>query len=158
LTDGVRAVLRETQIDPASLQLEITDRIASADASTTFDVLSQLQQLRIHTAVDDYGAGTFALFQLRRTAVDLLKIDRSLINNMLSDRASRDVVELLLTLGCQWKINVVAQGIEKASQCEALKELGCLLGQGYLFSPPVAPDAATQLLRDQAAAHPVRNL
>ena len=149
LTDGIRAVLRETQIDPACLQLEITDRIAAADTSTTSDVLSQLKQLRISTAVDDYGAGTFALFQLRHAAVDLLKIDRSLINNMLSDRASRDVVELLLTLGRQWKINVVPQGIEKASQCEALKELGCLLGQGYLFSPPVSADAATQLLRDQ---------
>jgi diguanylate cyclase (GGDEF)-like protein/PAS domain S-box-containing protein len=155
LTDRIRTVLRETQIDASALQLEITDRIASADASTTFDVVSQLKQLRINTAVDDYGTGTLPLPQLRRIAVDLLKIDRFLVRNMLSDRPSRDVVELLLTLGRQWKIHVLAQGIEKPSQCEALKELGCRLGQGYLFSPPSPADAATQLLRDQLSAHPV---
>ena len=154
LTDRIRAILRETQIDPASLQLEITDRIASADPDTTSAVLSQLKHLKVSTAIDDYGAGTFSLFQLRGAAVDLLKIDRSLITNMLSDRVSRDVVDLLLALGRQWKINVAAQGIEKPSQCEALKQLGCRLGHGYLFSPPVSPDAATQLLRDQITVHP----
>jgi diguanylate cyclase (GGDEF)-like protein/PAS domain S-box-containing protein len=155
LTDHIRAVLRETQIDPLALQLEITDRIASADPATTSAVLSQLKQLRVSTAIDDYGTGAFSLSQLRRAPVDLLKIDRFLIRNMLSDIASRNVVELLLTLGRQWKINVLAQGIEKASQCEALKEFGCLLGQGYLFSPPVSADAAAQLLRNQCAPNPV---
>ena len=155
LTDRIRTVLREAQIDAAALQLEITDRIASADAGTTFDVVSQLKQLRINTAVDDYGTGTLSLSQLRRIAVDLLKIDRFLVRNMLSDRPSHYVVELLLTLGHQWKIYVLAQGIEKPSQCEALRELGCLLGQGFLFSPPIPAEAATQLLRDQLTAHPV---
>jgi EAL domain-containing protein (putative c-di-GMP-specific phosphodiesterase class I) len=152
--DRIRAILRETQIDPPTLQLEITDRIASAEPGTTSAVLSQLKHLKVSTAIDDYLAGTFSLFQLRGAAVDLLKIDRSLITKMRSDRVSRDVVDLLLALGRQWKINVAAQGIEKPSQCEALKQLGCLLCQGYLFSPPVSPDAATQPLRDQITAHP----
>jgi EAL domain-containing protein (putative c-di-GMP-specific phosphodiesterase class I) len=155
LTDHIRAIIREIQIDPATVQLEITDRIASADPETTSAVLSQLKQLRLSTAIDDYGSGALSLSQLRRASVDLVKIDRFLIRNMISDSASRDVVELLLTLGRQWKINVLAQGVEKASQCEALKQFGCLLGQGYLFSPPVSAEAAAQLLRNHLSAHQV---
>jgi len=69
---------------------------------------------------------------------------------MLADRASHDVVDLILTLGR--KLEIGAQGIERAGHCEVLKNLGCLFGQGYFFSPPLAGDAASQLLRQQSAA------
>jgi EAL domain-containing protein (putative c-di-GMP-specific phosphodiesterase class I) len=73
---------------------------------------------------------------------------------MLADRASREVIDLILTLGRQWKLDIAARGIEKSAHCEALKTLGCLLGQGYVFSPPLAPQAAAQLLRQQTTLSP----
>lgn len=87
--------------------------------------------------------------------MDLVKIERPLVANMLADRASHDVVDLILILGRRWKLEIGAQGIEKAGHFEVLKNLGCRFGQGYFFSPPVAGDAASQLLRQQGSAlHP----
>lgn len=152
LVDGIRAILRESQIAPHSLQIEITERIAMANPSLTCGVLAQLKRLGVSAAIDDYGAGATSLLHLRRFPVDLLKIDRSLIHNMPADRASRDVVDMILTLGRNWKLEIAAQGIEKAAHHEALKSLGCLFGQGYFFSPPVAAPAAGQLLRQQSTS------
>jgi len=151
LLDEIRAILRETKIDPAALQLEITDRIAMTDPQRTADLLLQFQRLHVSTAIDDYGTGGTSLTHLRSFSIDLLKIDRPLVTTRLSDRASRDVIELLLKLGRNWEIEVAAQGIEKTGQCEALRELGCRLGQGYLCSAPIHADAATHLLRAQVA-------
>jgi len=151
LLDEIRAILRETKIDPAALQLEITDRIAMTDPQRTADLLLPFQRLHVSTAIDDYGTGGTSLTHLRSFSIDLLKIDRPLVTTLLSDRASRDVIELLLKLGRNWEIEVAAQGIEKTGQCEALRELGCRLGQGYLCSAPIHADAATHLLRAQVA-------
>lgn len=151
LLEEIRAILRDTKIDPTALQLEITDKIAMTDPQHTADLLFQLQRLNVSTAIDDYGTGSTSLTHLRSFFIDLLKIDRPLVATLLSDRASRDVVEMLLKLGQNWKIEVAAQGIEKTAQCEALRELGCRLGQGYLFSPPIHADSATHLLREQVA-------
>jgi diguanylate cyclase (GGDEF)-like protein/PAS domain S-box-containing protein len=128
LLDEIRATLFETQIEPRSLQLEITDRIAMANPSRTQGILSQLKRLDIRTAIDEYGSGATSLTDLRRFPVDLVKIERPLVANMLADRASRDVVDLVLTLGRKWKLEISAQGIEKAGHYEALKSLGCAFG------------------------------
>jgi diguanylate cyclase (GGDEF)-like protein/PAS domain S-box-containing protein len=152
LLDEIRATLLETQIEPRSLQLEITDRIAMANPSRTLAILSQLKRLDITTAIDDYGSGATSLTDLRRFPVDLVKIERPLVANMLADRASRDVIDLILTLGHKWKLEISAQGIEKAGHYEALKNLGCAFGQGYFFSPPLPAAAASQLLRQQSPA------
>jgi len=151
LLDEIRGVLHETKIEAAALQLEVMDRIAMNDPPHTADVLSQLQRLHVTTAIDDFGTGSTSLSHLRSFSVSLLKIDRPLVTTLLSDRASHDVIEQLLSLGRNWKIEVAAQGIEKTAQCEALKELGCMFGQGYLFSAPIHADSVTQLLRDQVA-------
>jgi EAL domain-containing protein (putative c-di-GMP-specific phosphodiesterase class I) len=152
LLDEIRAILSETQIEPRSFQLEITDRIAMANPSLTAAVLSQLKRLDITTAIDDFGGGATSLADLRRFPVDLVKIERPLVANMLADRASHDVVDLILALGRKWKLEISAQGIEKAGHFEVLKNLGCRFGQGYFFSPPLDGDAASQLLRQQNPA------
>jgi len=143
------ATLRETGVDPSHLHLEMTENVATADAKLTTTVLSHLKQLRVGVVVDDFGTGISSLSGLRQFAVEALKVDRSLVGGMLIDRGTRDMVELIILLAHKLKLKVIAEGVESAKQLDHLRELGCELGQGYLFSQPVDAKAAEQLLRQR---------
>ena len=150
LTD-LEAALRHTGIDPSRLHLEMTESVASADPKLTATVLSHLKRLRMGAILDDFGTGSSSLSGLRQFPVDALKIDRSLINGMLTDRAICDTVELIIVLAHKLKLKVIAEGIEAPRQLEHLHRMGCDLGQGYLFSQPVGANAAEELLRQQSS-------
>lgn len=146
LTD-VEAALRQTGIDPPHLHLEMTESVASADIKLTATVLSHLKHLRVGVILDDFGTGNSSLSVLRQLPLDALKIDRSLISGMLTDRATCDTVELIIVLAHKLKLKVIAEGIEASRQLDHLHKMGCDLGQGYLFSQPVEAKAAEELLR-----------
>ncbi len=143
------ATLRETGIEPSRLHLEITESVANTDAKLTAAVLPHLKQLRVGVILDDFGAESSSLNSLRQFAVEALKIDHSLVSEMLTDRTARDMVELIVLLSQKLKFKVIAEGIESVKQLEQLRELGCELGQGYLFSSPVDAKAAEELLRQR---------
>jgi diguanylate cyclase (GGDEF)-like protein/PAS domain S-box-containing protein len=145
----LEATLRETGIDPSRLRLEMTESVAAADPKLTATVLSHLKQLRVGVILDDFGTGNSSLSGLRQFPVEALKIDRSLINGMLVDRGTRDTVELIILLAHKLKLKVIAEGIESSKQLDHLHQLGCDLGQGYLFSQPVEAKAAEWLLRQR---------
>jgi diguanylate cyclase (GGDEF)-like protein/PAS domain S-box-containing protein len=147
----LRTVIREIRVEASKLQLEMTEAVAAGDAKVTVMVLTQLRHLGIGVVLDDFGTGNSSLIGLRQFPVDALKIDRSLISEMLADRGTRDTVDLIITLGHKLKLKVIAEGIETIQQFELLRELGCDLGQGYLFSQPVEAEAAGQLLRQGLA-------
>jgi diguanylate cyclase (GGDEF)-like protein/PAS domain S-box-containing protein len=149
LLDGIKACLREVQVPPGALQLEIAERIAMTNPDLTAGALSQFKRLEVVTAIDDFGTSPISLPDLRRFPIDLLKIDRSLITNMQADRTSHDVIDLILTLARKLNYQVVAQGIEKPTQLDRLRSLGCNFGQGYLFSSPLDSEAARQFLRPE---------
>lgn len=144
----LEAALRHTGIDPSRLHLEMTESVAAADPKLTATVLSQLKHLRVGVTLDDFGTGSSSLSGLRQFSLDALKIDRSLIGGMLTDRATRDTVELIILLGHKLKLKVIAEGIENTRQLDHLHAAGCDLGQGYLFSQPVDAKAVEQLLRN----------
>jgi diguanylate cyclase (GGDEF)-like protein/PAS domain S-box-containing protein len=139
-------VIRETEIEPSSLQFEITESMAMADPDLTDRVLVQLKHLGVQIGIDDFGTGHSSLSRLRRFPVDLIKIDRSFVHNMDVDHINRDIVNLILTLAQNLNLKAVAEGIESAAHVAHLKNLNCKLGQGYFFSPPVAAEQAEQLL------------
>jgi PAS domain S-box-containing protein len=143
--------LRETGIDPSRLHLEITETAAAVGVRLTTSVLSQLKQLRVGIVLDDFGTENSSFNSLRQFAGEALKIDRSLIGGMLTDRDTRDMVELIIMLSQKPKFKVIAEGVESTRQREQLLELGCELGQGNLFSPPVDAKTAEQLLRSRNA-------
>jgi diguanylate cyclase (GGDEF)-like protein/PAS domain S-box-containing protein len=143
----LKATLRETGLDPSRLQLEMTESVATADAKVTANVLSQLKHLRVGLVLDGFGTGISSLSGLRQLEVQTLKIGRSLVGGMLVDRAARDLVELIVLLAHKLKLKVIAEGIESIKQLDHLRQLGCELGQGHLFSQPVEAKAAEQLLR-----------
>jgi diguanylate cyclase (GGDEF)-like protein/PAS domain S-box-containing protein len=146
LTD-VETALRQTGIDPSRLHLEMTESVASADPKLTATVLSHLKHLRVGVILDDFGTGNSSLSGLRQLPLDALKIDRSLIGGMLTDRATCDTVELIILLAHKLKLKVIAEGIESPRQLDHLHQMGCDLGQGYSFSQPVEAKAAEDLLR-----------
>jgi EAL domain-containing protein (putative c-di-GMP-specific phosphodiesterase class I) len=117
----------------------------------TITVLSHLKHMGIGVILDDFGTGSTLLRGLRQFPVDALKIDRSLIREMQSDRATADIVELIITLAHKMSLKAIAEGIETARQMERLLELGCEYGQGYYFSQPMDAKAAQQFMRQQVA-------
>jgi len=151
LVSNLRSVLQETGIDSSWLQLELSESVAMADPELTASVLPQVRQLGVGIILDGFGTGRSSLIQLRRFQVDALKIDRSLVGEMLGNRSVYDIVELIITVAHKLDLKAVAEGIETAKQFERLRELGCDLGQGYLFSRPLEAEAAQQFLQQQRA-------
>ena len=151
LVSDIQDALQETGVDPSRLQLEMTESVASADPKLTITVLSHLKHLGIGVILDDFGTGTTSLRRLREFPVDALKIDRSLVREMQTDRAAGDIVELIATLAQKMSLKAIAEGIENARQVERLLELGCEYGQGYYFSQPMEAKAAQQFMRQQVA-------
>jgi EAL domain-containing protein (putative c-di-GMP-specific phosphodiesterase class I) len=129
----------------------MTESIAASDPKLTITVLSHLKHLGIGVVLDDFGTGMTSLRGLRQFPVDALKIDRSLVREMQSDRAACDIVELITALAHKMKLKVIAEGIETARQLERLLELGCEYGQGYYFSQPLEAKAVQQFTREQIA-------
>jgi PAS domain S-box/diguanylate cyclase (GGDEF) domain len=151
LANDIQDALRETGIEPARLQLEMTESVASVDPKLTITVLSHLKHMGISVILDDFGIGAASLAGLRQFPVDALKIDRSLIREMQTDRSASDMVEMIITLAHKMNLRVIAEGIETARQFERLRELGCEFGQGYYFSQPLEAKAVVQFMRQQAA-------
>lgn len=118
----------------------------------TITVLTHLKHFGIGVVLDDFGTGATSLVKLREFPVDALKIDRSLIREMQSDKATSDIVEMIIGLAHKMGMKAIAEGIETPRQIERLLELGCEFGQGYYFSQPMEPKAALQFMRQQVSA------
>jgi EAL domain-containing protein (putative c-di-GMP-specific phosphodiesterase class I) len=147
----LQSTLRETGIEPSLLHLEMTESVAASDPKLTEIALSHLKKLQVGVILDDFGTGNSSLNNLRKlTTLKALKIDRALINAMLVDRAAFETVELIILLAHKLKLKVIAEGIESAKELDRLHELGCDLGQGFLFSQPVEANAVEKLLRERA--------
>jgi diguanylate cyclase (GGDEF)-like protein/PAS domain S-box-containing protein len=138
--DVVATVLdcvRASGIDPRSLTIEVTEHTAMADGDTGFRALRDLSSEGIRVAIDDFGTGYSSLEQLRRMPVDIVKVDRSFVSGVAANATDRELVAAVVGMGRALKLCVVAEGIENTDQADTLRELGCDIGQGYLFSKPL---------------------
>ncbi|WIM93642.1 bifunctional diguanylate cyclase/phosphodiesterase [Actinoplanes oblitus] len=140
--DTVLAVLAETGMPGTGLVLEITESVL-VDAADT-PVLGTLREHGIRIAIDDFGTGYSSLAYLRRLPVDILKIDRSFIDDVSFTRA-------ILDLAHSQDLVTVAEGVETATQADQLRELRCDLVQGYHFGRPAEPEAIESLMRESSA-------
>ncbi|HEY3240290.1 MAG TPA: EAL domain-containing protein [Acidimicrobiia bacterium] len=145
LVDEVARCLESTGLDPACLTLEITESVLLADDATAARSLGQLKELGVGIALDDFGTGYSSLSHLERFPVDILKIDKRFVQD-LDDGEAPAITRAILGLGGMLGLKVVAEGIERPEQLEALRALGCRWGQGYLFSRPLSSEATTALL------------
>jgi len=151
LLNDIQQTLKETGINPARLQLEMTETVAAADPKLTITVLSHLKHLGIGVILDNFGTGATSLRGLRQFPLDALKIDGSLVREMQTDLASGDIVELITGLARKMNLKAIAEGIETARQVEKLLELGCQYGQGHYFSQAMDAKAAQEFVRAPGA-------
>jgi diguanylate cyclase (GGDEF)-like protein/PAS domain S-box-containing protein len=147
--DVVATVLnavRRSALEPHRLTIEVTESTAMADRETGFRALRELNEQGIRIAIDDFGTGYSSLDHLREMPADVLKIDRSFVAGMAANSPDSALVAAAIAMGRALDMEVVAEGIETSEQVADLRELGCPLGQGFLFARPLPPEDIDSLL------------
>jgi Amt family ammonium transporter len=155
LISSVAAILDHTGLDPACLELEITESVVMDQSEASVERLRGLRALGVKLALDDFGTGYSSLSYLRQLPLDTIKIDRSFVSAIGTDLESTPIVQAVIALAHGLGINVVAEGIESEAQLAALRELGCDRAQGYLFSHPLPGPELEALLAASAGSRAV---
>ncbi len=145
LAERIAGLLAEHAVPATALELEITESVIMIDPKRAREVLEALRALGLRIAVDDYGTGYCALAYLRDLPIDELKIDRSFIANVTTDRRSAAIVRSTIELAHALGLKVVAEGIEHEQALAALAAFGCDYAQGYHFSRPLPADGVHDL-------------
>ncbi|MGV6395511.1 phosphodiesterase DibA [Pseudomonas caspiana] len=150
----VAHVLRETGLDPARLELEVTESAVMQDPEQAIEQLHRLRDLGLSLAIDDFGTGYSSLLRLKRMPVQKLKIDQGFVAGLPSDEDDIAIVRAIIVLAKSMGMRVLAEGIEHADQAGFLRDSGCQLGQGYWFARPM-PAEQIDWLRAPDFRHPV---
>jgi diguanylate cyclase (GGDEF)-like protein len=146
----VAAVIKETGIPPAMLELEITESVVMKDEEWAEQALAQLKELGVQLAIDDFGTGYSSFGRLRHFAVDRLKIDRSFMTSLVDCSDDRAIAAAIIEMSRSLRINVTAEGVENFPQLLFLQEHECQEAQGFLFSRALPAADAHNLLRRAA--------
>jgi diguanylate cyclase (GGDEF)-like protein/PAS domain S-box-containing protein len=148
LVEKIAGILEETNLNPKTLKLEITESAVMENVEVATGLLNRLRSLGLQISMDDFGTGYSSLSHLRRFPIDTLKIDRSFVTQMAEDNDSAEIVRTIVGLAQNLGMDVVAEGIETPDQFLTLKTLGCEYGQGYFFSKPLNFQRAEQYICD----------
>jgi EAL domain-containing protein (putative c-di-GMP-specific phosphodiesterase class I) len=146
----VSDVLRETNLSPEYLELEITESVAAKNPEFISSILYKLKEMGVHIALDDFGTGYSSLNYLKNFPINNLKIDKSFIQDIDTNSTNASIVTIILTIGHSLKLNVTAEGVENEIQYDILKKECCDLIQGFLFSKPVSKKEFELLLKKPA--------
>ncbi|WP_435857602.1 aminotransferase class I/II-fold pyridoxal phosphate-dependent enzyme [Streptomyces olindensis] len=146
--EQVGQALRTPGLEPGSLQLELTETVLLHRDDRLQTVLHTLKELGVHIAVDDFGTGFSSLRYLRDFPIDVLKIDKSFIDDIARDAQQVALVEGIVRIADTLGLQVIAEGIEDAAQRNLLAGMGCRFGQGYLFARPMTVEQSAHVLRE----------
>ncbi len=146
------AKLRELELPPDSLEIEITERMLMDSDPVVRERLTELRSHGVRISIDDFGTGHSSLSYLSRLPVDVLKIDRSFVQNVSESSEQAVLVEAIVAMAGKLGLHVVAEGVELESEKDFLAGCGCDLLQGYLLGHPAAPEVIAELLRSQTSA------
>jgi diguanylate cyclase (GGDEF)-like protein len=154
LPEQLEAGLAKLRLPPSAIQLEVTERILMGDQAYTHETIKALAVLGVPLSLDDFGTGYSSLIRLQRIAVSEVKIDASFVRRIAESdddyRIVRSIVDLVRSLG----LNSVAEGVESDDVAIRLTEMGCEMGQGWLFHKPMPPAEATVWLREHIETQP----
>jgi diguanylate cyclase (GGDEF)-like protein/PAS domain S-box-containing protein len=145
--EGAFTILKDTGLDPRSLELELTESVLMKRAESTESILKTLRARGVQLAVDDFGTGYSSLSYLRKFPIDALKIDQSFIRQITSAPDETTIVTAMISMGRSLKLRVVAEGVETQEELAFLQAHQCDEAQGYYFSRPVLPEQFASLLR-----------
>ncbi|MDQ1830211.1 EAL domain-containing response regulator [Massilia scottii] len=148
--DMLRSALEETGAPPEFVELEITESMAMEEPDLLIKMLAQIKHTGVSIAIDDFGTGFSSLSYLQRLQVDRLKIDRAFVTEITNSARGSSIAEMVIQLGRNLGLSVIAEGVEDERQAEILQSLGCPLAQGFLFARPMATTALYEWLNDEA--------
>ena len=144
--DRVAAVIETHRIDPSRLKLELTESVVLDDLDDIVTKMHALKALGIGLSMDDFGTGYSSLSHLKQLPLDQLKIDRSFVRDIVTDPNDAVMVQTIIDMAHNFRLNVIAEGVESEAQLDFLKRHGCMAYQGYLFSKPVPVEEFEALL------------
>jgi diguanylate cyclase (GGDEF)-like protein/PAS domain S-box-containing protein len=156
--DEVVDALRESGLPASRLVLEITESVLLDDIKGTILALARLRSHGVRVAIDDFGTGYSSLAYLAQLPVDVLKVDKSFIDQVCGPSSDTSLVEAIIAMSRSMRLTTVAEGVEQAEQADWLRLASCSMGQGYLWSRPVELAAAHELLRQGTPAAAVAAL
>jgi diguanylate cyclase (GGDEF)-like protein len=139
-------VLSETGLAPRYLELELTERLLIENAGAAIEALDELKKIGVLISIDDFGTGYSSLNYLKRFPIDVLKIDKSFVRDMVTHEKDAAITSAIISLAHNLQLGLIAEGVEDLNQVEFLQSRGCNEVQGYLFSRPLPPEEFQQLL------------
>lgn len=148
LVEQIKTLINKYEIDPASIDLEITETIAMQDAENSINKMFQLKDLGVRLSMDDFGTGYSSLSYLHRFPLDVIKIDRSFVKDIVGNGNDGAIAKAVIAMAHSMNLKVIAEGVETEEQFEFLKAHGCEVIQGYLISEPLPAEEFELFLKD----------
>jgi diguanylate cyclase (GGDEF)-like protein len=148
LVGQIRRALDVSGLDPALLEIELTETAVMSDAEESVHILEAISRMGVLVSVDDFGTGYSSMSYLRRFPIDKLKIDRCFIEQMTARPEDASIVSAIISLAHSLRLKVIAEGVETPEQLQMLVELGCDQYQGFYFSPAVASAKFEELVQE----------
>lgn len=145
-TEDLKKVLDKYSVSPERIEIEITESIMIDSAEKALQRIDELKQLGMKVAIDDFGTGYSSLSYLNNFPTDMLKIDKSFIDNMSLNESSKQYVAMIISIGHTLDLKVISEGVESADQVMVLKDIGCDYIQGYVWGRPMLPEDAFKLV------------
>lgn len=146
LADTIIGIIKETELHPSDINLEITESSIMKNADSAVEILGELKKAGIKISIDDFGTGYSSLGYLKRLPIDVLKIDKSFIRDATTNPDDTALVMAIIMLAHNLRLKVVAEGVETEEHLDFLQRLGCDEWQGYLYSKPVSSEIFRKLL------------
>jgi diguanylate cyclase len=148
LAGQIRRALDGSGLDPALLEIELTETAVMSDAEESVHILEAISRMGVLVSVDDFGTGYSSMSYLRRFPIDKLKIDRCFVEHMTARPEDASIVGAIISLAHSLRLKVIAEGVETPEQLQLLAQLGCDQYQGFYFSPALLPAKFEELLRE----------
>ncbi|MCU0977165.1 MAG: EAL domain-containing protein [Steroidobacteraceae bacterium] len=145
LAGDVGRALQESGLEPGNLVIELTESSVMHNTDANLEIFRRLKALGVRLAIDDFGMGYSSLSYLHRFPIDILKIDRSFVSRLSDQDDGPELARAVVMLGATLGLETVAEGIEQEDQVEKLLDLGCVAGQGFLFSPACSLEALAEM-------------
>ncbi|MDD2776841.1 MAG: PAS domain S-box protein [Gallionella sp.] len=150
----ITAMLRQYNVHASCLKLELTESVVLNDVADVVSKMHALKALGIRLSMDDFGTGYSSLSHLKSLPLDQIKIDQSFVRDLATDANDAMMIQTIIDIGRNFKLNVIAEGVETSAQLDFLKNNGCMSYQGYFFSQPLEINAFMQLLEQYHAKFP----
>ena len=150
--EDVKRLINAHNVSPSQIEMEITESIMIDSAEQALARIEELKQMGLKVAIDDFGTGYSSLSYLNSFPSDLLKIDKSFIDNMSMNESSKQYVAMIISIGHTLNLKVISEGVESTDQVDVLKSIGCDYIQGFVWGKPMMPEDAGKLVESQSQA------